>query len=130
MRNLFIAILILSLSIPLFAQKYPECSINTQDDNPGFIVSVSKNLIGTGRFDLAIGAPVGNKIYYSFYFSTIPGPKLEYVFANCWVTGFSLRNYQNVYSLRYHFGMKLSRRIMISESFKSGEGAFEITYCF
>lgn len=121
---------VLLFAFGLIAQDRPDCSFKEQENNPGFIISLSKNLIGPGRFDLAIGAPVGNNIYYSFYFSTIPGPKLEYVFSNCWLTGFSLRNYKNIYSLRYHFGMKLSRRIMISESFKSGEGAFEITYCF
>jgi hypothetical protein len=131
MRNLFIAILILNLSIPVFAQDYQRPGNFPNVAEPTYIVYVSKNLIGTGRTDIAIGAPLYNdNFYYAMYFSKMPGLRLEYKFANCWVTGFSLMDDKSHYFFRYHFGMKLNKHFMISESFRDGEGGFEIVYFF
>jgi len=124
MRTVSIIFLISVLFISSLAQDIQDIG------KPAIMISASKILIKGTRADIAIGANFNDYFYYSFYLSKIPGLRLEFRIHKGWVSGFSLMDDAGRYFVRYHFGLKISRHFMISESFTPKEGGLELVYFF
>ena len=125
----------MKISIVIFLISILFISLSAQDlvynEKPTIMIYASQILIGNSRTDIAIGAPLFNdNIYYAFYLTKIPGLRLEYKIAGFWVTGLSLMDDAGIYFFRYHFGFKISKHFMISESFTPKEGGLELVYFF
>ena len=113
MKKLFILLFILCVSV--YAQ-----------DRPKFQVYYGQTLAGQHRTDFAIGVPILNdNLYYAFYFTKVPGLRLEYRFFNCLYLGFSIRDNKNNYFGTFNYGLKMTNRFRLGLSVTRSQPVFD-----
>jgi hypothetical protein len=121
MKLFTVLFLIVILSVSLPAQSFKAL------DNSNLLFYYGHTILGPERTDFAIGVPLfDNNLYYAFYFTRIPGLRLEYKFFNCLFMGFSIRDNKNNYFGAFHYGLKMTRNIRLGLMVVREQPTFEL----